>query len=464
MMKKLLLLASVLFTGSIQMKAQTPSTSTFAVTDTLHYYFNKFYFKSGSAQGAGSVPVIKLAASTVTGVTHVGVIYENCGDSMDINGIEGIVAKTTRTSQQSIKVRMYLCGLNSSRMPVLPPIDSTPDITIGTNILNMVGGNLVHGPKRIAGDFAICFRNMSTISGDTIVLGRTASRTYTAWPNYTWSQKYSDGNGVMRFSGTFRSVTNFTASGLGVGTDYEFMLAPRVTYTIQASQAMPQPVIDSQTLCTSTAYNFTNTSSCRISNRMYNLIEFYNYWNQPGSYLANWPAGGWPVDSSFTWKFDNEDNLATGGRIFLHKYNNNVVGFQSDSVINPICTDQNFFRMRHRTSGLYGRGTMYSANQQFTICLDYCNNDAVGLNDVTNYSSLNVFPNPANETGIININGLIGENTINVYDMLGQLISTETTSTAKTTIDLSHQAKGNYLVRINNDSNMSKTVKLIKGE
>lgn len=86
---------------------------------------------------------------------------------------------------------------------------------------------------------------------------------------------------------------------------------------------------------------------------------------------------------------------------------------------------------------------------------------SVGVNELANSSntSLQLYPNPT-INGKTTISGLEGANTITVYNMLGQKISSQNTSSESVTIDLSSQAAGNYFVRISN-SNETKTIKVI---
>ncbi|MCW3075425.1 MAG: hypothetical protein JWO32_34, partial [Bacteroidetes bacterium] len=75
-------------------------------------------------------------------------------------------------------------------------------------------------------------------------------------------------------------------------------------------------------------------------------------------------------------------------------------------------------------------------------------------------SNVNVYPNPT-VNGKTNVAGLEGANVITVYNMLGQVVSTTSTDKEVVTIDLSAQTAGNYLVRITNSNNQTKTLKVI---
>jgi hypothetical protein len=74
-----------------------------------------------------------------------------------------------------------------------------------------------------------------------------------------------------------------------------------------------------------------------------------------------------------------------------------------------------------------------------------------------------MYPNPS-ANGVTTIKGMIGKNAITVYDMLGQMVHQEMTEQESTQLDLSNLAKGAYVIRIANDRNSTKTLKLQKSE
>ncbi len=78
----------------------------------------------------------------------------------------------------------------------------------------------------------------------------------------------------------------------------------------------------------------------------------------------------------------------------------------------------------------------------------------------TNGSEIRMFPNPT-VSGKSTVMGLDGENTITVYNVLGQMVSTLRTNEESATIDLAGQPKGTYLVKIVDGNNSSKTVKIV---
>lgn len=77
-----------------------------------------------------------------------------------------------------------------------------------------------------------------------------------------------------------------------------------------------------------------------------------------------------------------------------------------------------------------------------------------------NEANIKLYPNPA-VNGKSTISGLEGSNTITVYNILGQAVLTKNTTDETVSIDLTTQPTGNYLVRITDTSNHSKTIKII---
>lgn len=85
---------------------------------------------------------------------------------------------------------------------------------------------------------------------------------------------------------------------------------------------------------------------------------------------------------------------------------------------------------------------------------------SVGLSELVSTTKVSVYPNPT-VNGKATIAGLEGANTITVFNMLGQSVMTLTSDKEEVSIDLINQPVGNYLVKITNSSNATKTVKII---
>jgi hypothetical protein len=504
MMKKLLLLSSALFAFSfgansqvakqvpnaagspdqLEVQAQpaskTSTAGTFTVVDQLHYYFNKFYFKTATTTMT-AFPYYKDPCATATDVTHCGSRFDvPAGESVTVTGLEAWVQFHPDKVHDNIGVNMFLCNLDANGLPIIPGIDSIVKTVnaISASQPILLGGDFTHSnvatPHVMTGPFAVLFRNMSTASGDTVRLLRTNGATYTngaANPNQRCAdEEGGKPYGFVRYSSQFYPTKDFTqAPGFGIGTQYEFLVAPRVTYTMQASHKMPDHVkeltdtiLGSDTMCTRTNMTFTNTSSAFWEHRMYNLNQFYRKWNLYSEFQIA-PTGGFSADSCITWKFEFLDIGGANDRVFLPYVNNKMITVATGRVpdIQGDCWTTNQFRARLRKMRNFGNDTQIEHTEGFKFCTKYCVPDGVGIADINGLPDVNVYPNPA-QGGRTYISGLDGKNTIQVFDVLGQLIKTETTDGSKAVVDLSAHPNGTYIMRITNTgSNNSMTVRII---
>lgn len=476
-MKKLLLLGSVLFAFGLKAQAQTTNTAT--VVDVLHYYFNKYYFKTGETN-YNNYPYYKDPAPTCKNavITHVGSRFDNAANNVTVTGLEAYAQMPGTTFKPTIPVHLYLCNLNAQGLPVLPAIDSVVTLVDASYKIQpkVLGGDFATAHV-VTGDFAVLARNMSDACGDTVRLLRTAGLTNTFVANpagWTSARKYSDGNyGYVRYKdgnnpAQFYFTKDFNkTAGFGVGTDFEFMVAPRVTYEVQASQIIPQAILDfstgatTDTLCTRQVFTFTNTSSWQFSSRFFNLNEFYRKWNLYYPFVAQPQSGGFSADSAITWNFEFEEQAAPprDPRRFLpYAYpgtSPNTISIITDM---PGCWD-NQFRAKLRPMSAFGITPEIGFSENFQICLRYCNDEA-SIAENSALASVKVFPNPAADRKTT-ITGLKGENIITVNNLLGQEVIRLSTSNTQQTLDMSNISDGTYLIKITNSDKQTKSVRMV---
>jgi hypothetical protein len=106
------------------------------------------------------------------------------------------------------------------------------------------------------------------------------------------------------------------------------------------------------------------------------------------------------------------------------------------------------------TDGATGcKSSLATINVSVSLCTGIVSNTSGGYD-------IQVFPNPA-VGGKPAISGLVGSNTIKVYNTLGQLVLTKQVSEGITLLDLSNQPAGNYLVRITDTSDQTRLVKVV---
>ena len=455
-------------TGHRETKAASTPT---VITDTLHYYFNKHHFKTGA--GLTQFQSFK-APSSLSDLSYCGSRFDvPAGETLTITGLEAYASRPVQGhyATPTIPLSLYLCELDNQGMPLLPPLDSISASVGEASVLtpSLVGGNFTGATVRtMTNSFAVLFRDMSLVKGDTILFLRTNGALNTS--NADLKLKYSDSYGFVRYSNQFYSTSNFTsAPGFGLGTDYEFIVAPRVLYSIQAGQQVSEGILFlddpsvPDTACTREMMTFTNTSSKFYEHRMYNLNTFYRKWSLNSPFFAS-PPGGFSPDSSITWHFEFYDLAvpAKDSRVFLPYANNGTITAQTDLPSYPACFTNNEFRLRLKPMGAFGKKPQYVYNEGFKMCLKYCYGDAVGFDAFNHQESSSVMPNPA-EQGISVISGLQGTNTLLVYNTFGQLVHRKLTNEAKAMLDLSKQPYGAYILRIVNAGGDHKTVRIISG-
>ena len=119
-MKKALVLCSLCL---MQFLVVAQSASTFTtITDTLHYFFNKHYFKTGDIPD--NFPYYKSPAASNTLITQVGSKFQN-SDTIIVTGLEALVRRMTFLGAPMPRpVHIYLCELDAQKLPVWPALDS----------------------------------------------------------------------------------------------------------------------------------------------------------------------------------------------------------------------------------------------------------------------------------------------------------------------------------------------------
>ena len=463
------------FKENVHRRATAANTT--LIKDTLHYYLNKFYFKTATTSYS-NFPFHISAAVTTSNITHVGSRFDvPAGETVTVTGLEAIAQMAEGGVNLSVPIHLYLCNLNAQGLPILPPIDTVKTSIgkiAGVHEIKSIGGNLLHGPKTMTTSFAILLRNVSGSSGDYARLLRTAGTTATNTTSNinTKCSDYENGQGYgfVRFDTTFYSTTNFSlAAGFGVGTAYEFVVAPRVEYEVQASQIVPSWVrVQGDTtapefVCARDTMLFTNTSSGFFEHRMYNLNQFYRKWNLYSPFPSFF-SSAFASDSAITWHFDFYDNDAhADSRVFLPYVNNHSIKVVTDIAIEPLCFVANQFRARLKPMGALGKVAQHMFNQDFKVCLKWCNGDTVGIEKLNKYDNLKVYPNPSVDGKIV-LSGLKGESAIEVCNLLGERILEGKTTATDFEIDLSKQPAGTYLLKISGTHEQTKTLKIIKQE
>ncbi len=400
--------------------------SSAAVVDTLGYFFNKHYYRNPSPSNLSFITVKN--AAVVTGSTEIagfGGIYKNSGN-LAVTGAEAVISRQANATSTSVPVGLFLYNAPSGTISGAP-IASVQVAATGTAPI-FAGGNFAT-PAIVTGDYAIIAKNISAAPQDTIRLWINNALT-PASSSTNNAAKYGEGFGVVGVGTPMIFIA--TTGAFGAGTDYEGLVAARVAYSVTTSAAVP-----TGTLCTNVSNQFTNTSSPWIGHRQYNMNQFLVS-------LAPFSFTGTPAPNPvYSWAFgDAAPSLTTTGTTTLVAKTYTAAGSFNGTLTATILK-------------MSDSGFSVSDNGTFSKTVSTC----VGI--YTNELNANValYPNPAN--GIAKLVNLEGTNTITVYNFLGQLVYTTTSSTDNVTIDLRNQAVGTYFVKIVSANNHSKTLKLI---
>jgi len=478
MMKKLLLLSSAFFAFQFGTYAQQQVASTpTVVTDTLRYFENKELFKIGHAlatytnYGYLRVPT-GAATNSYTYTTHYGSIFHNSDTNLIINGLEGWATKHNKSNNQRVAVHIYLYNVVNG-LPVEPPVDSIagfvdntcapvtnycPPVLVAGNFTTGPTANPVLNPRRIKGDFAVMMRNFSTYSGDTVRFFRTSTLTHNnPFVSGPYAPYYQTGEnmGVVKKAGQFILTANYTGrEGFGIGTDYEFLVAPRVQFTLTVDQKIPQNATGDA--CMFDQLTFTNTSSPELNNRQFNLNAFYRE-NKP--FLTE-PVSFFYPDTVLRWNFDDDPRLDTVPYLW-GRVQDLFLGVNQNTVSKWFDTSGVFLHGYQK--GIYRKmTTCYSTRlvgmSSFSMSVIPCGPD--GIRDNGALANVSVYPNPA-VNGVVNVAGLTGKNTVTTYNMLGQPVSIVVTDKSNAVVDLEKYPSGTYMIRIVNSDNRSKVVKVI---
>jgi hypothetical protein len=89
-------------------------------------------------------------------------------------------------------------------------------------------------------------------------------------------------------------------------------------------------------------------------------------------------------------------------------------------------------------------------------------NAVTGISEVVANESFEVYPNPVSQNLYIKNNGnTTGLLYVNIYNVLGQVVSTSTITSSNSAISVNGLAPGNYFVKVSNDK-MTVVKKFIK--
>jgi len=125
-------------------------------------------------------------------------------------------------------------------------------------------------------------------------------------------------------------------------------------------------------------------------------------------------------------------------------------------VVTPTVVNANG-NVNYNVTGTDGPSGCKSSLVVVSVSVSAC----AGLSSNTsNGYDIKLFPNPS-VNGKSTITGLAGTNVITVYNAIGQVVLTQMVTEESVAIDLSNQPSGNYLVKITDTNNESRSVKIM---
>jgi len=426
---------------TVQSQGKSASLST---NDTLWYFYSKHRFRNLGGTGQNFYTV-KTAANTSTAISTIeyGNSFLNGTASnsaaVTVNGAFILVSRQANSTNTAVPIMVYLYNANPAGQPTTK-VDSVSAVVTNTNgVFNYYAFT---SPKTVNSSFFVSYKLTSTTPGDTIRAWMTSARTATS--SAAANQKFGEGLAYTRVVAAPSTNTIVVNTNLyGSGFDIESVIAPAVSFSINTNYTVSAPNSTvSGSYCNGLPITFTNTTypASIMYNRQFNFNKFIPYW-APYSFTVQPNA----PDSIVNWVFSNAPTTTV-----------NTMN-ASNTVASP-GTFTTTLTMKYRPAPfLTVQKPSFSDMQTGTYTVVVC---SVGLQENNLNSNAIVYPNPT-VNGKTTIAGLEGTNTITVYNMIGQVVSTQVTETEVVSVDLSNQAAGNYLVRITNSNNQTKTIKVI---
>lgn len=166
--------------------------------------------------------------------------------------------------------------------------------------------------------------------------------------------------------------------------------------------------------------------------------------NQTSSLSQTWNGSAWDNFNLTTYINDaNGNNISQ-----LEQYWNGS-GWTNDYVLTYTFDMDDFMQ-----SSAFKHFDLTGTIIEWGDSAHYYFHTAVGINNLqaSNNNSITIFPNPTSGTFTIEV-GMLKQvhHDISVYDVLGEKVFTQTITSQKTQINLSHQPNGIYFVRVKSD-------------
>lgn len=385
----------------MEANSSSPTDAVIGATDTLEYFFNKHYYRNSTTANANTqfFSLTQPYPGTVS-ITHCGSIFLNT-TTITVNGVEGIVFKNTSSPSSTVPIMFYLCNVNTSNLPVFPPLDSVLTGVTTSSVGNWIGGNFAN-PITITGKFAVLFREVSTNPLDTVRLFINNAATPTS--TVPSAQRYGESLGLMRYNGIFYSTNGI----FGAGTDYEFIVAPRVSFNFTAGIN-----VQTNTICTNAYGSFASTTNptSLLDNRQFNFNKFKAKWPPfnnlipPTDSIYNWTFSGsstGTINTTNASAFFNTSGVQTASLAVKYRKSASNAAFLT-SVEDVATATLNVSSTAAPTLAISGAGTICSGS---TATLTASGNVTyTWTNPATNFTTITVSPTTSTTYTVLGVNG-----------------------------------------------------------
>ena len=423
------------------------------IGDTLCYFFNKHDLRNTPAN-ANSFYTYTMPQPPTFSLTGAGVSFLNTGGAtVTVLGAYVLASRQANSTSTSVPCRVYIHNASPTGVPGAK-IDSAMTSVPITNTLGNLYVATFTTPVVTTGAFFMSYKSIPTLVTDTIRVFLTSGFTSTATSGAGWAAPLNFGEGLAYIKGG--GAWGVTTNGGGLGREFEPILCPKVSFAFTADGTQMAPnggTVNPAGYCANSMISFTNTSTnlSVIENRQFNMNAFGVSWLpfvnttsvviQP---IYNWSFGGAAPSVPGTYTTAN----------CAHFWGSTGTNANASLIV----------KYQHGSAGIFGNaGSSFSDLKTFpTFTIVNCGlPPIVGIHANTfNSGNLSVYPNPV-VNGKATVSGLEGVNTVSVYNMLGQMISTTTSDKENVGIDLTTQVQGTYLVRITDSYSKSKTIKVI---
>jgi hypothetical protein len=170
----------------------------------------------------------------------------------------------------------------------------------------------------------------------------------------------------------------------------------------------------------------------------------------------NIPAGEYDFYETATHELGHylglEHNVISTDLMYYNETPGNAAAQRKHLVLGTSSTDGAIYNYNHSSSVLSIPGNCWIA-----MTVGRCSAPAAGIDNIKNNNVFNLYPNPAKDNIVIQSTASNGLGAITIYNMLGEVVYSQTTKDNKTQIDVSQQASGVYLIKVQNQ-----IIKLIK--